>query len=224
MTVTARDFRTECAELWQQILRSDVDELFGLEASKLQRRHYGDALAQPGYVGSRYRAGGVVFVGMNPGAGGDGLGDVDKQQYSALESLRDASARGLNVAFASLNASLREIMLTWKIYRVFVAPIISGASMTFDDVAYLNLLKWRTNPDNALARLYDLSWSAHTSTQIGLLAPRTIVAVGLDAARALKRHPVQAAVHEIPRVIGNNIDERGRAAIAHTVAALANRA
>lgn len=202
----------QLAELWHDILRSDAAELFGAEAERLLIRHSGDEVAQPGYVGKHYRRGGLVFIGMNPGGGRDGLGPADRLQYEALRRLTDATDRKVLQRFDDLIDVLAKIMPTWKIVMNFVAPVLQSTNGAFDDTAYLNILKWRTAKSSGLMRLYQLSWAAHTGEQLELLAPGTLIAVGSDAGKALQRLG-NPADYAIPRVIGNNIGEPGRQVI-----------
>lgn len=72
--------RLELARLWQAILQSDPDQLFGSDAAILMDRpNVGDELPQPGFVGSSYRPGGVLFMGNNPGKGTLPLNALEEQ-------------------------------------------------------------------------------------------------------------------------------------------------
>jgi hypothetical protein len=212
--------RQAAARLWRGILRTDPDAVFGAEAARLLNRHWADRLAQPGYIGTRYSPGGLVFVSMNPGAGPrDGFSPEDVRQYRALERLRGADDAALCPAFDELTTALADIMPTWKIHRNYVAPVMAAARVDFSHVAYLNLLKWRSKASSGLARLYALSWKAHTRAQLELLAPSRVVAIGSDAGRAFLRHADKPVAFDfIPRVIGNNAGAEGRAALARIAA------
>jgi hypothetical protein len=218
--------RNNAALLWRGILRTDPDTIFGSEAARLLNRHGADRLAQPGYIGTRYGPGGLVFVSMNPGAGPQGgLSAEDLRQYSALEGLRDAEDGDVCAVFDELTTALADIMPTWKIHRNFVAPVMAAARVDFSQVAYINLLKWRTKASSGLARLYAVSWQAHTRAQLELLAPSRVVAIGSDAGRAYQRHSDKPVAFDfIPRVIGNNVGPAGRAALARIALACAGPA
>jgi hypothetical protein len=71
----------------------------------------------------------------------------------------------------------------WKIHQSFVNPVLHAAGLDFSQVAYVNLLKWRTTASIGLARLYALSWDHHTREQLELLAPSRVIAIGSDAGR-----------------------------------------
>jgi hypothetical protein len=220
------DTRQAAARLWRGILRTDPGAIFGPEAARLLNRHWADRLPQPGYIGTRYGPGGLVFVSMNPGAGPhDGFSPEDVRQYRALEGLRDADDAALCPAFDELTTALADIMPTWKIHRNFVAPVMAAARVDFSQVAYVNLLKWRTKASSGLARLYALSWQHHTREQLALLAPGRVIAIGSDAGRAYQRHAESPVAFDfIPRVIGNNVGAEGRAALARIALACAGPA
>ena len=83
--------RHNAALLWRRILTADPEAVFRTHASRLMNRNWADRLPQPGYMGARYRPGGLVFVSMNPGAGPQaGLSADDQRQYGTLQRLRDA--------------------------------------------------------------------------------------------------------------------------------------
>jgi len=105
---------------------------------------------------------------------------------------------------------LEEVMPTWSIYRNFVAPVLQCARLRLSQVAYLNLLKWRTHQGAALERLYELSWKHHTREQFILLEPGFVIAIGVGAGRELQiLNSSSTEVHVIPR-IRNNIGRVGK--------------
>ena len=185
-------------------------------------RNWADRLPQPGYMGLRYRPGGPVFVSMNPGAGPQaGLSADDQRQYGALQRLRDADEAAALAVFDELTQVLAGIMPGWKIYQNFVAPVLHAAGLDFSQVAFVNLLKWRTTASSGLARLYALSWNHHTREQLDLLAPSRVIAIGSDAGRAFQRHSTACVDFDfIPRAIGNNVGPAGRAALARIARAV----
>jgi hypothetical protein len=214
--------RNNAALLWRRILTADPEAVFGTQASRLMNRNWADRLPQPGYMGARYRPGGLVFVSMNPGAGPQGGLSVDDQrQYGALQRLRDADEGTALAAFDELTQVLADIMPGWKIHQNFVSPVLRAAGVVFSQVAYVNLLKWRTTASSGLARLYELSWHHHTREQLGLLAPSRVIAIGSDAGRAFQRHSTACVDFDfIPRAIGNNVGPAGRVALARINALL----
>ena len=106
---------------------------------------------------------------------------------------------------------LQEIMPTWTIAQRFVFPILDRTGILFSEIAYFNLLKWRTSESNRLGKLYDLSWQDHTAEQVELLKPSLVIAIGMDAGKAFRAKYAELEHFDvIPRVIGNNIVPPGR--------------
>jgi len=212
----SKNFQEDCALYWQSMLRSDPEQIFGSEVKRLLNRNWGDRVPQPGYVGHNYKPGGLIFVSMNPGGGPNkGLGEEDKKQYEALQRLRDCKPAEATKRFHELSSLLHDIMQEWKIFKVFVAPVLEYSSATFSEVAYLNLLKWRTTKSSGLRTLYKLSWHDHTQKQIELLRPSTVVAIGTGAGTSFRLfYTNNIRFNAIPRVIGNNIGQPGRDALA----------
>ena len=93
--------------------------------------------------------------------------------------------------------------------------MLQSAKLDFSEVAYVNLLKWRTTSSKGLNRLYELSWKDHTRDQLELLAPSRVIAIGSNAGRAFRRlYDRPVAFDFIPRVVGNNVGPKGRKALA----------
>jgi hypothetical protein len=205
----------QLALLWRRILRRDPQALFAPHNGRLLRRHDGDDLAQPGFVGRHYTAGGLVFVSMNPGGGERaGRGPGDRVLYQALRTLRDSTGEGILPAFESLIDLLEKGMPNGRIFCNFVRPVLEYAGVRFSDVAYLNLLKWRTQSSRGLKELYEISWRDHVMEQVSLLEPRLVVAIGVSAGKAWSCHYGGSThLETIPRVVGSNIGNEGRRAL-----------
>ncbi len=173
--------RTELAQLWQSVLRTDPDRLFGWDAERLaQRPGSGDELPQPGFVGPSYRPGGVLFLGNNPGKGALPHSTLEERHLQALRNLKEADPDSLLGSFEALTEALMRIMSGWDIVRNYVRPIISKADVDLASIAYLNLLKWRC--DTPTMHMFRQSWQAHTKEQYRLLRPAFVVAIGSTAA------------------------------------------
>lgn len=225
MTLTMRH---QISELWCRIVRMAPDEIFGPLSRLLLHRHAGDLLAQPGFVGPQFELGNLVLLGMNPGAGDNkGLSSLDQHRYRILKRLRDASSPAEELsAFDDLVEDYLNAFPHREFYTNYIDPILSGSGITIEEVAVLNLLKWRTEEkiDNDLLKeLYERSWKHHTRPQIDLLRPGMVVVLGSDAASNFRRLYLREFCYEVPRVIGNNIDDRGRAAVEECVRALRQR-
>ena len=170
--------REELANIWRSILRADPTALFESESARLEARAgLGDEIAQPGLVGPRYASGGVLFLGKNPGKGGSDISESDRIQYDLLRALRDAPDSELLERFDSLNEILAtRVMPSWSLVQKYIQPVFAAAGWSMLNVAYLNLLKWRSEAVNTT--LLRASWSAHTRLQYRALRPSFVVVLG----------------------------------------------
>ncbi len=200
------------ARLWRSVLQRDPRGIFGAHATRLLNRNWGDQIPQPGYIGPACFEGGLAFISMNPGGmRGDGLGPTDRTQLEALRGLRDCSEGDIDATFDRMRVVLAQAMRTWGIFQKFVQPILECGHLELEQVAYLNLLKWRTQKSTDLVPLYECSWQSHTCEQVALLRPKVVVSIGSDAGKAFRRlYSGGATLFAIPRVIGNNIGAAGR--------------
>ncbi len=197
----SKTFRRELADLWHSILNSDPKSLFGPDVAMLRRRQKDDWIAQPGYVGTKYKAGGLLFVGMNPGGATVGeISEGDRRQLAVLTALRESSQRNRLAAFEELNSELSRSMKRWAIYKA-VKRILDSLDMSFSEVAYVNLVKWRTKEERFSSRLLRKSWYAHAAPQIKLLQPGGTISLGVTTAKQLDRlRPFHLAIE---RTIGD---------------------
>lgn len=142
------------------------------------------------------------------------------QVHQTIEQLQDAPVGSLLDTFEGLNTVHRVVVPTWKIFVNFVKPILDCTALTIDDIAYINLLKWRTRSGvkpREFRQLYERSWGAYTQRQVEALVPGAVVAIGSDAGRAFAElYPQHPYLSSIPRAIGNNVRSETISAIALT--------
>jgi hypothetical protein len=178
--------KRELADLWVSILNTDAKRLFGHDAALLRTKARDDKIAQPGYVGSRYRRGGLLFVGMNPGGRAGQMTDADRDQLPILKRLRESSPHNRVERFDELNTELSRSMKHWSICRPVIS-ILEALEMDFQKIAYINLLKWRTKGERVTSRLLNQSWDSHTAAQVALLRPAGVISLGVGTGDAVNR-------------------------------------
>ncbi|MGO9743949.1 MAG: hypothetical protein ACLPN5_21020 [Roseiarcus sp.] len=195
----------EIANLWQRIAKLDIGEVFERPDAPIRGRFDFDRYAQPGYVGRNYVRGGVLLIGQNPGNGSNSMqAEGDNCQELALAKFRTASAEQLSKAMVELMQRLEQgVMPTWSIVRNVVSPLLTALDLRLDQVAYTNLVKFRTS--DLKVRLPEVRKSQqHTLLQIGLLEPRLIIRLGKTAFGAFKiRYAGQTASDFVTRVRGD---------------------
>ena len=217
---------TQVALLWQEILRSDPAAAFsGTVGSAIDRSHGHDRLPQPGFVGSGYKPKGVLILGQNPGNDAVGKGEAvaDLHQYQILRCLRDAKdTESAESASHALMAALdTTVMPTWRIVQNVVMPLLKKLHLDLKDIAYLNLVKFRTVNSDFPSRIYDHSWF-QTSMQIELLEPQVIIVLGVRTYKEFKlRYKGQVQHFRVQRSIGDTrLPDEGRKDIESIVAQL----
>lgn len=218
------EFDARIALLWQEILQQTQGDTFS-EAKEyaIDRAHGFDRLPQPGLVGPRYRPGGVVLLGQNPGNDKTGKGNSkeDNHQYKLLDRLKDAPDTASAIAASQdlMSALTSEVMPTWPITRNVCLPLLASLGLDLQDVAYINLVKFRTSSSKFGSAIYKASWHL-TSRQIDLLAPKYIIALGVETHRRLTRlYQGHLQIFRVARAIGDTrLSSRGEADIEYIAA------
>lgn len=164
--------------------------------------------AAPGWVGPSWKAGGTVLMAINPGGGGDNyrLNSADEQLYGLIRRFKFASPVERKEALLALSDAWVKIQMTHNIYRI-IRPILEALSADNDDVAFLNVLPFRTRND-APAGSANLrrAWDVATRHQVEALKPKRIIALGRKAFDALTAAGAtrQYDVIYIKRAIGDS--------------------
>ena len=157
---------------------------------------------------------------MNPGNGPKGFDPQEAPHYKCLQELRDASIPSRRAAFEALMAYDEAWYPSIRIMRVIVSEVLSGTGYGYDSIAYMNVLKWRTEKPSGLNQLYKLSMKAHTLDQIAALDPGIIVLLGVGVSDALHAIPDFQSLYSarcitIPRTNGDRyLKPEGHTAIA----------
>lgn len=143
--------------------------------------------AAPGWVGSAWRSGGTLLVGINPGGGGDAYkgNPTDAGLYGLIRAFRDALPGDRADAFAAMSEAWIAIQATHNIRRVIDA-VLDAVDEDASTAAFINVVPFRTR-DDAAPRKADLdrAWAAASGPQVQALSPRRIVALGRKAYDAL---------------------------------------
>lgn len=222
------------AEQWHYILSFTENRvgIFEEHTGELLDRtgggaNYRDRLPHPGFVGSKYRQAGLLFLGLNPAHGPIEPGGTEEPHYAALQTLRQAGPEQRDEAFRSLMANDRPWMPGIRLMRTVIQPALTDLGLDFDDIAYLNVVKWRTqNVSNVPVALLHISLQHHTLAQINSLAPKVIAVLGIGLHRRLVRFNQQGYFPDailqkcvcVPRTNGDRwLSPEGRAGIDEVV-------
>jgi uracil-DNA glycosylase len=193
------------AELWHRVAIADHRHVFEQAPRCVRSRNEFDEVPQPGFVGSRYKQGGLLFVGKNPGNDpGRELSRPDKEQLNAIQQFQHTEEDVRGQGFLSLMETLgNSVMPQWTIVKKLVGPILDGLALSLDQVAYINLVKYHTHDTDLHSSLYDRSWPL-TMQQISMLSPSVIIVLGKSAGDAFEtRYKGAARRYIVPRTIGD---------------------
>ena len=170
--------RLNIATLWREVALLAPGPLLRASGNLLDREHGFDRLPQPGFVGRHYAKGGLLILGLNPAAGVDGISPDDLRQYKLLKVLMEATDANVVAAFEELITHLGRFMPRWKIIENNgINSILKAHQLSFDEVAYLNVCKWRTKSSNLSVGVKAENW-CETKAQLALLEPGRILVLG----------------------------------------------
>jgi hypothetical protein len=177
------DFRHDVAIQFQRNATHSRAAVFG----HLDAKYHPISLVEdarqmtPGFVGRAYRPGGLVFMGINPGGGGDAYKvrtSEDEVFYRALGQFTSADSANLDTAFDRLTEVFQQVVQRWNLWRIFSAAL-EAAGSSLGDVAYLNAVPYRTRQDTTPpASAKDRAWYLITGPTLSLLKPSLIVSLG----------------------------------------------
>jgi hypothetical protein len=206
--MTDKEMTVTAGALWRSILLADYSEFFS-ECPKYIRDtgHEMDKVPQPGFVGSKYRRGGLLLIGQNPGndrvANGK-LSLADQEQYDLLTILSGCTEDHVPQAFNALMGALgKSVMPKWIIFKNVVKPLLDSLDLSLENVAYTNLMKYHTSGSQLPVCLFRKAWTT-TERQLDLLAPGVIVCLGYGTASKFHSfYTGDARSYRIERHIGD---------------------
>jgi hypothetical protein len=222
--------RTVFAHHFHSLTAITREEIFGSAESAVQPINLpaDSATMFAGYVGKNYEHGrGLMLLAINPGGGGDAYVKriaEDEVFYPLLQSFKAAQVDDLVAAFERINQSFASIVQAWNLWRI-LGPTLDAAGRTIDDVAYMNVVPYRTRQDKmppASARR--LAWSRITAPTIQLLAPLALITLGKKAESVVSRLVLgDIPRYCVPRTIGDTyVSEDARAVHARIQRELGN--
>lgn len=181
-------------------------EIFGDAEDQLPIAEPADAqLPQIGFIGSGYRRGGTVLLGINPGGGGDAYRrpPEDARLLPMISALREGepSLGEVQALFDHVAVTMRR----WNLWRI-VAPVLDACGESQEKIAYLNWCPFRTRQDKmpragAMQRCLD----TYLHPFMAELAPARIIALGKKVGAPLQRVRFGDADRVvIPRTIGDS--------------------
>ena len=181
-------------------------------------------IAAPGWVGSDWKSG-TLLVAINPGGGGDKYrrNPTDDELYATFRAFR--AAQDFNERAKSLDKLSRTYMRVQQGHNIWriVRPISEATGECIDELAFINILPFRTREDCLPSRpVMQNSWSKSAERQIRALKPTRIIALGRKAWDVMTRFelPTDAELILFKRGIGDTyIPDESKAVLTKLAAA-----
>ena len=163
-----------------------------------------------GYVGPLYKSGSCLFLAINPGGGGDAYVErtiEDERFYPLLHYFKASSADGVLAAFEAINDAFQSIVQRWNLWRI-LGPTCEATSRSIAQVAYLNVVPYRTRSDRLPpVAAQRVAWARIVAPTIRLLEPQVLIALGRKADKIIARMlsgSHTGAYYCVPRTIGDS--------------------
>ena len=189
-TASATNARAQLIErLWlnTQISR---EQIFG-SADRLPHAARSDARDMwAGYVGPKYRPGGLVLVAHYPAGGTVPYANTaraarDKTFYELISAFKRADSVSRAAAFEALNRHVARAVPQWRMYTI-IRVVLEAAGLSLDDVALINLVPYRIAENiSPSAKVVKASWTKCTEPALHALQPGMVAALGIASGRAL---------------------------------------
>ena len=180
--------REAVAEFLQRCVRIEREAIFGPDDAEKWLPKYLNEDASTmfaGYVGPRYVPGkGIVLVAINPGGGRDSYSrrtPEDERFYPLLQKFKTADRSNAQKAFEDINDRFKGMVQRWNIWRI-IEPTLDAAGLSLEQVAYVNLVPYRTRGDKTPpVSARKSAFERIVEPMFKILDPKAIVALGKKA-------------------------------------------
>lgn len=185
--------RSKLAPVFHKIMQLDARAVFHGYPDRLACNQPADAhVPAPGWVGKHYRAGSAVLVGINPGGGTKAYVEPrpeDRDLYTLLRRFRAAQdASAVRESFDDLCDGWITIQSTRHNIRRPISLILDALGLTVQDIAFLNLVPFRTADDKTPpVDVIRYCWAVAAGPQLAALKPGRVIFLGKKAADAFHR-------------------------------------
>lgn len=199
-------FRHDIAGTYHSVAGLNAMDFYPADDQGLERRmpqnQREDALVPAvGWVGRRYRPGGVAFIAINPGGGGDAYRmprEDDVELYRLMRAFRDAPPDQVSGRFDELCDGWMQIQAKNHGIHKPVSLVLEALGRDLQEAAFLDLVPVRTREDRMPTKaMVQASWERFTRPLIERLRPGLVIFLGMKASRAFSSlHVELGAPHE----------------------------
>lgn len=204
-------FRETLARHFHGLVQISRNEIFGDADAACAPINLPDDAATmfAGYVGDQYQPGrGLLLLAINPGGGRDAYTErtqEDEVFYPLLMEFKNSKNAEVSKGFERVNQSFVPIVKCWNLWRI-LGPTLLAAGRTVDEVAYMNVVPYRTRGDKmppAAAR--KAAWDLIVGPTLGILDPAAVVTLGKKAGSVTEKlYAGKRHLFCVPRTIGDS--------------------
>ena len=183
-----------------------------------------DQVPQFGFIGDRYQETRVLLLGINPGNGKrDRRSAGDARMIPVLAAFQ---RNPTNEAFKAAMIAYQNECRGWPVWTRHCAEVIGAGKLSFDEIAYSNVLPWRTQSGSKFTdEVARRTAGLYVTPLVSDLAPRVIVALGKRAAEVI----ALAETGDVPVIVWNRAQaataavKADRAETARLILSMVNR-
>ena len=158
---------------------------------------------QPGYIGRDYEKKRVLLVGQNPGKSPP---QRKKQDEKYAEYLKGVAQEPNEANMKILHDFLFGDIQTWDVWNYFP---LKEANLQFGDIAYLNLVRCRTNCNSPpTAGLWRVCRREHFEPWLDWLKPNVVVCIGKWSHDRVKDSLARGIPHDFVQRRTSSIEHR----------------
>ena len=180
-------FRSQLAETFAHIARLRPARAHPGSSSHFSSNSV-DKVPLFGYVGARYRVGGVMFVARNGAIGKTGSDkEENRKTYRLTVKLQKSNAKERQQAFDDLMGHLYDSIQGWGTFK-YVEEFLARTGLSFDEVSYINFVAFRSSDENLRAHIYGEAWAHYTGRLVEAIRPGFVVPLGGAAGYYMSRH------------------------------------
>lgn len=148
--------------------------------------HEDARLAQLGFVGKNYKAGGTVILAINPGGGGDAYKEripSDNLHLPAIQRFVETEEVDLS-RFEAMNDAYIKAASTWRLWNI-LGPVIEACGGVVQEYTFMNCFPYRTREDKSpRAAALRKAWSSCVQPTLKSLDPSRVIALGKGSYKA----------------------------------------
>jgi len=194
-------FWQNIAFAYHAVAQLEPEQIFGKNSPLIAKNHLENGrTASTGWVGARYRPGGQIFMGINPGGGTNSIAPPpldDIFLYNLLRTFKQSQeSSGLLNAFERLNTGYLSIQEHHNIYRVLITEFLKVLQIDASETAFLNLVPFRTDKNTPPSKdSISRAWELASRGQLHALKPSRVFLLGRKVSEAI--NPFQSAFPQV---------------------------